>query len=61
MCYLCLESFEFELPIEEPILEQKKKRLLKIKSLLSLAVELTLCEDAVEELKAEQYILSREF
>lgn len=72
MCYLCLQDFEFELPIN-PDLEQKKKRLLKIKSLLTLASQMatveslfdvedrTLCEDKVEDLKEEQYKLSRDF
>jgi len=72
MCYLCLQDFEFELPVK-PELEQKKKRLLKIKSLLALASQMaivesifdederTLCEDKVEALKEEQYRLSREF
>jgi hypothetical protein len=72
MCYLCLQDFEFELPVE-PELEQKKKRLLKVKSLLKLASQMamveslideserTLCKDKVEELKTEQYELSREF
>lgn len=72
MCYLCLQDFEFELPVK-PNLEQKKKRLLKVKSLLSLASQMqmvednmdvserTLCEDKVEQLREEQYILSREF
>jgi len=72
MCYLCLQDFEFELPIN-PDLEQKKKRLLKVKSLLALASQMqmveetmdvserTLCEDKVEDLKEEQYRLSREF
>lgn len=72
MCYLCLQDFEFELPIN-PNLEQKKKRLLKVKSLLTLASQMTaveinfdesertLCEDKVEDLKEEQYRLSRDF
>lgn len=72
MCYLCLQDFEFELPVK-PNLDQKKKRLKKIKSMLNLAVwmgavednmnadERTLCESKVEELKEEQYRLSREF
>lgn len=72
MCYLCLQDFEFELPVK-PNLDQKKKRLLKVKNLLQLASymsavesilpeeEKTLCEDKVEELKEEQYRLSREF
>ena len=72
MCYLCLQDFEFELPIN-PNLEQKKKRLLKVKSLLTLASQMaaveiafdesdrTLCEDKVDSLKEEQYILSRDF
>jgi hypothetical protein len=71
MCYLCLEDFEFELPVE-PTLEHKKKRLLKIKSLIWLASQMamveslldvgqrTLCEDKVQALKEEQYRLSRE-
>ena len=72
MCYLCLQDFEFELPIN-PDLEQKKKRLLKVKSLLTLASQMaavetlldehdrTLCEDKVDDLKEEQYRLSRDF
>lgn len=72
MCYLCLQDFEFEMPVK-PSLEEKKKRLLKVKSLLTLASQMaavesifdederTLCEDKVEELKEEQYRISREF
>lgn len=72
MCYLCLQDFEFELPVK-PSLDQKKKRLLKVKSLLTLASQMqmvedalddsdrTLCEDKVDQLREEQYILSREF
>lgn len=72
MCYLCLQDFSFELPVK-PNLEQKKKRLGKIKSLLTLGSQMamvesqmpeserTLCEEKVEELKEEQYRLSREF
>lgn len=72
MCYLCLQDFKFDLPAK-PNLEQKKKRLLKVKSLLSLATNMksvednmnffdrTLCKDKVEKLVAEQYSLSREF
>lgn len=57
----------------KPSLEEKKKRLLKVKSLLTLASQMaavesifdederTLCEDKVEELKEEQYRISREF
>ena len=65
MCYLCLQDFEFELPVN-PNLDQKKKRLLKIKNLLSLAnwmqaFESEVCDDKLEELKEEQYKLSREF
>jgi hypothetical protein len=61
MCLLCLQDFEFELPVE-PKPEQKKKRMLKIKSMLQLASQLSMtCESKVEELKAEQYELSREF
>lgn len=56
----------------KPNLEEKKRRLLKIKSLLNLASQMvvvesvfdedekTLCEDKVEELKEEQYRISRE-
>lgn len=70
MCYLCLQDFDFVLPEN---LEQKKKRLLKVKSLLKLASQMamvenlmdvserTLCEDKVEELKEEQFKLGREF
>jgi len=70
MCYLCLQDFDFELPVKP---EQKKKRILKLKSLLNLAAlmasvesnmdedERTLCEDKVKALKEEQYSLSREF
>ena len=72
MCYLCLQDFDFQLPVK-PELEQKKKRLLKVKSLLKLASlmlsvessmdesERTLCDSKVESLKEEQYQLSREF
>jgi hypothetical protein len=72
MCYLCLQDFEFELPVK-PNLDQKKKRLLKVKNLLKLASlmnmvednmdfsERTLCASKVEELQEEQYRLSREF
>lgn len=65
MCYLCLEDFEFELPAN-PNLDQKKERLVTIKYLLNLAswasaFELPTCEGKVEELKAEQYKLSRDF
>lgn len=65
MCYLCLQDFDFELPTQ-PELEQKKKRLLKIKSLLELSVLLSsneeeVCVDKVGALKEEQYKLSREF
>jgi hypothetical protein len=61
MCLLCLQDFEFELPTE-PKPEQKKKRILKIKSLLQLGSELSMvCETKVEALKEEQYELSREF
>ena len=72
MCYLCLQDFTFDLPVK-PNLDQKKKRLLKVKSLLNLAAnmsiiesllvgnERTLCEEKVDELKEEQYKLGREF
>ena len=72
MCYLCLQDFEFEMSVEKG-LEKKKKRLLKLKSLLSLAAmmssvesnmdesERTLCIDKVASLKEEQYKLSQEF
>jgi len=72
MCYLCLQDFEFELPVN-PDLEKKKKRMKKVKSLLTLASQMamveslmdenerTLCEEKVEELKEEQYRLSQEF
>lgn len=68
MCFLCLQDFEFQLPVE-PKLEQKKKRLLRVKSLLQLASSMTMlvdltgspCQDKVEALKEEQYKLSREF
>jgi hypothetical protein len=68
MCFLCLQDFEFELPVE-PKLEQKKKRLLGVKSLLQLASSMSMladltgtpCEQKVEALKEEQYKLSREF
>lgn len=72
MCYLCLQDFDFELPMK-PSLEQKKKRLLKVKSLLTLASQMTmveenmndeertLCKTKVDELKEEQYRLGREF
>jgi len=67
MCYLCLQDFQFELPVKNPTL--KKKRLLKIKSLLKIAtlgleINMPLCkkaEEEVEKLKEEQYKLSREF
>lgn len=72
MCYLCLQDFEFEMPVK-PSLEQKKKRLLKVKSLLTLAEDMKLveaninisdrdlCEDKYKSLVEEQYRLSREF
>lgn len=65
MCYLCLQDFDFELPVQ-PELEQKKKRLLKIKSLIELSALLVsneeeMCVDKLAELKEEQYKLSREF
>ncbi len=61
MCFLCLQDFEFELPLE-PKPEQKKKRILKIKQMLNLASQMSMvCESKVEELKEEQYELSREF
>ena len=72
MCYLCLQDFNFEMPIEKG-LEKKKKRLLKLKSLLNLAAMMsitesnmdesdrTLCVEKVVELKEEQYQLSQEF
>ncbi len=61
MCFLCLQDFEFQLP-PEPKPEQKKKRMLKIKSMLVLASQLNMvCEEKVEALKEEQYELSREF
>jgi pyruvate formate-lyase activating enzyme-like uncharacterized protein len=65
MCYLCLQDFDFELPIQ-PELEQKKKRLVKIKSLLTMSEFLAInaeevCDNKVEALKEEQYKLSREF
>lgn len=71
MCYLCLQDFSFELPVK-PNLDQKKKRLLKVKSLLELASNMKmenlmdisnhiLCEDKIEVLINEQYKLSREF
>lgn len=72
MCYLCMQDFKFDLPAK-PNLEQKKKRLLKVKSLLLLATNMklvednmnvsdrTLCEDKVNALTEEQYSLSREF
>lgn len=59
MCTLCLKDFEFDFS-EKPTLERKKKRLLHIKSLLALEVE-NPCDDTIEILKAEQYLLSREF
>lgn len=59
MCYLCLKDFEFELPVK-PNLDQKKKRLLRIKNLLALEIS-TMCDEKAEELKQEQYELSREF
>lgn len=70
MCYLCLEDFSFEMP---ETIEKKKKRLLKVKSLLNLAYmmsmtesnmdasERTLCAEKVVALKEEQYKLSQEF
>lgn len=65
MCYLCLKDFELELPLN-PDLEQKKERLLKIKTLLNLAAwmqafEADVCNNKLEEFKEEQYRLSREF
>lgn len=61
MCLLCLQDFEFELPLE-PKPERKKKRILKIKQLLQLGSQLSMvCETKVEALKEEQYELSREF
>lgn len=60
MCFLCLHDFNFELPVE-PKLEQKKKRLGNIKLLLAIAVYNEVCEGKVEQLKEEQYALSREF
>ena len=61
MCFLCLQDFEFELPVE-PKPEQKKKRILKIKQMLQMASGLSMvCEEKVEALKEEQYELSREF
>ena len=68
MCYLCLESFEFEWNVK-PNIGQKKKRLKKIKSLLQETLtisidsfnEIILCETKIKELKEEQYRLSREF
>ena len=67
-----MQDFTFDLPVK-PNLDQKKKRLLKVKSLLNLAAnmsiieslldenERTLCEEKVDELKEEQYKLGREF
>jgi hypothetical protein len=56
-----LKDFEFEFEAE-PTIERKKKRLLHIKSLLALALEIEdVCEDEVLLLKEEQYLLSREF
>ena len=61
MCILCLQDFEFELPLE-PKPEQKKKRILKVKQLLQMASQLSMvCEEKVDALKEEQYELSREF
>ena len=66
MCYLCLQDFDFELPVK-PNLEQKKKRIRKIKSLLNFATQIAIieplycCKSKVEELEEEQYRLSREF
>lgn len=59
MCYLCLNDFEFY--VEEPQ-KDKKKRILKIKSLLQLVAmqsNIDFCQDKIEELKTEQYELSR--
>jgi len=61
MCFLCLESFEFELPVVKPDLAQKKKRISHIKLMLALASYNEVCEGKIEELKEEQYLLSREF
>ncbi len=64
MCYLCLQDFDFQLPVK-PELEQKKKRLLQVKKLLKLAAFMEafddVCDSKVEALKEEQYTLSREF
>lgn len=72
MCYVCLQDFEFDFP-SNPKLEDKKRRLTKIKSLLKIAAQMeinesiiddrykSLCKDKVEELKDEQYKLSRQF
>lgn len=60
MCFLCLDSFAFELPVK-PNLEQKKKRMADIKLMLAIAAYNDVCEDKLEQFKAEQYRLSREF
>lgn len=60
MCFLCLHDFNFELPVK-PNLDQKKKRLSNIKLLLAIAVYNDVCEGKVDQLKEEQYLLSREF
>lgn len=65
MCVLCLQDFEFYFDPPAETLEQKKKRLLHVKSLLNIASQLTVdddvCDSKVEALKEEQYRLSREF
>lgn len=63
MCLLCLQDFEFVLPVKT--LPEKKKRAGRIKILLNaadclMAINYPVCQEKYDSLKEEQYKLSRE-